>query len=95
MRVGPIAGLSGWACELMRHLGYDPDEHPDTALDIEAAIGVAMLDIGREILAEQGSEVRDPVGLGIDPDFQRTLERAERLRAEAAEPRHRSTRGGS
>lgn len=60
--MGPISGLSGVAAELMRHLGYEPAEHLDVAIELEAAIGDEMLDTGRDILTAHGLTPRDPHG---------------------------------
>lgn len=62
--MGPITGMLGVADELMRHLGYEPTEHPDLRMEIEQAIGEETLDLGKAILAEHGLEVRDSVGIG-------------------------------
>ncbi len=56
--MGPISGLSGVAAELMRHLGYEPAEHPDVLHELEQAIGEEMLDVGRDVLAERGMPIR-------------------------------------
>ncbi len=57
--MGPITGMRGVADELMRHLGYDPREHPDVLHELEQAIGEEMLDTGRQILAEHGLPAKE------------------------------------
>ncbi len=59
--MGPITGMNGVAKELMRHLGYDPADHPDILAELEQTIGEETLDLGKAILAEHGFPVRDSV----------------------------------
>lgn len=58
---GPVSGFSRIADELLRHFGYDPANHPNLRIELEAAIGDEAFQIGLDMLRERGLPIRDGI----------------------------------